>query len=463
MASKIVINPVTRISGFLQITVHMEGNRITDAESQGMLFRGFEKMLQGRPPLDVVYFTERICGICSTAHSVAAATALENAFRIKPDRNEEMIRDVLHGSEFLQNHLRHFYQYVLPDYVKGLDKSATYSVTHEDFRIPAKQNEKLVEDYFKSLVYSRKAHEMLAVLGGKAPHNHGVFAGGVTVDMTAQKIVQVKALVQEISDFITSRMVEDAYVIAGHYSDYFSIGTGPENLMSYGVFDEHYVSPGVIINGKKEKLDVEEINENIARSWYKAQDDTLGMNNDNWVADPSKKEGYSFIKAPRYKGVAMQVGPLARMIMSGEYEMRVSTMDRILARVLEAQKVAKIMLQLLDQIQPGMSSDKSRALAKDATGSGFVDTTRGSLAHFLNVKEGKIQNYSIITPSAWNLSPKDSRGIPGALEQALMGTHVDNTRDAVEIGRIVRSFDPCVSCATHVLSNDFSPMDISVV
>lgn len=468
MAEKVVINPVTRISGYLQITAYIENNKIVDAKSQGMLFRGFEKMLKGRPPLDAIYFTERICGICSTAHSMASARALENAFNIQTDKNEEMIRDVLHGSEFLQNHLRHFYQYVIPDYVKGFNINPIYSITHEDFRIPKQESEKIVEDYFQSLIYSRKAHEILAVLGGKAPHNHGVFAGGVTVNITAQKIVQIKALVTEIKNFIEKSMLEDLGIIAKYYRDYFNIGNGPKNLMTYGVFDSYgkdiyYVSPGIVINGKKEKLNIQNINENIYRSWYKAKDNTLEIPDNNWETEPFKEQGYSFIKAPRYKGHTVQVGPLARMYISGEYRRGISTMDRIVARALEAKKVSNIMLQLLDRIVPKNSTNKAFTLPENAIGYGFIDTTRGALAHYVNIQAGEIKNYTIITPSTWNLSPKDSNGISGALEQALIGIQVDNPKNPTEIGRIVRSFDPCVSCATHVLSKDFSTMDIRVV
>ncbi|WP_138204710.1 nickel-dependent hydrogenase large subunit [Haloimpatiens lingqiaonensis] len=468
MTDKVIINPVTRISGYLQITAYIEKNKIVDAKSQGMLFRGFEKMLKGRPPLDAIYFTERICGICSTAHSMASARALENAFNIQPDKNEEMIRDVLHGSEFLQNHLRHFYQYVIPDYVNGFNINPIYSITHEDFRIPKKESEKIIEDYFKSLIYSRKAHEILAILGGKAPHNHGVFAGGVTVNITAQKIVQIKALVTEIKEFIQNNMLEDLSIITKYYRDYFNIGTGCKNLMTYGVFDSYgkdiyYVSPGVIVDGVEEKLNIKDINENIYSSWYKAEDNTLDIPDNDWQVDPFKELGYSFIKAPRYKGHAVQVGPLARMYISGGYRRGISTMDRIVARVLEAEKIANIMLKLLDRIVPKDSTNKAFTLPKNAVGYGFIDTTRGALAHYTNIQEGEIKNYTIITPSTWNLSPKDSKGIVGALEEALIGTQVDNPKNPTEIGRIVRSFDPCVSCATHVLSEKFSTLDIRIV
>lgn len=469
LAQEVVVNPVTRISGFLQITAHIEKNKIVDAKSEGMLFRGFEKMLKDRAPLDAIYFTERICGICSTAHSVVSARALENAFNIDTDKNEEMIRDVLHGSEFLQNHLRHFYQYVVPDYVNGLDINPIYVVTHSDFRIPERDSKRIIENYFKSLIYSRKAHEILAVLGGKAPHNHGVFAGGVTVNITAQKIEQIRALLIEIREFIVNHMLQDVFTIAEYYKDYFSIGTGKENLMTYGVFDNYYdkelnyVRPGVVLNGNQEKIDFSSINENIYRSWYKANGNVLNISDTNWEPDPTKPEGYSWIKAPRYKENVVQVGPLARMYISGDYKDGISTMNRIVARALEAEKISNIMLGLLDRIVDKKSTNKDYKLPDNAVGYGFADTTRGSLSHYINVEGKAIKNYTIITPSGWNLSPRDSNGLPGALEEALIGTHIENPNVPLEIGRIVRSFDPCVSCATHVLSDDFTPLDIRIV
>jgi len=105
LATKVIVNPITRISGYLQIEVEIENNVVVDAKSQGMMFRGFEKMLKGRVPTDAIYFTERICGICSTAHGLVSARALENALNVVPSLNERILRDIMHSCEFIQNHL----------------------------------------------------------------------------------------------------------------------------------------------------------------------------------------------------------------------------------------------------------------------------------------------------------------------------------------------------------------------
>ncbi|QGU96609.1 Ni/Fe hydrogenase [Clostridium bovifaecis] len=468
MPEKVVINPVTRISGFLEITAYIEKNKIVDAKSSGVLFRGFEKMLRGRPPLDAVYFTERICGICSTAHSIVSTRALENVYGIRVNANEAKLQGIIHGGEFLQNHLRHFYQYVLPDYVSGFDGSPMYTINHRDFRIPEEKGKILREDYYTSIEYSRLAHKLIAVLGGKAPHNHGIVPGGVTAQITGQKIEELKSYVNEIRGFIANKMIQDVYTIADYYKDYFLNGIGYGNLMSYGLYENYnlgktYVNPEVIINGEKRSLDPSKISENIYSSWYKGNTQNLEPLDDNWEAQYPKEDGYSWVKAPRYEGYAMEVGPLARLYINGEYREGISTMNRLIARALEAKRIAEIMIELLNELENIPLTEKKYNLASNAKGRGLSDTTRGALGHWINVEDGVIKNYTIITPSTWNLSSKDLNGVYGTLEKALIGTYVEDNKAPVEIGRIVRSFDPCVSCATHVLSNNLSILNVRVV
>ena len=198
MTKKITINPVTRISGFMEIQADVDNNQVVDAKTEGLLFRGFEKMLIGRNPLDAIYFTQRICGICSTAHSTASALALEDAMGIVPSEQGRYLRDIIHGCEFLQNHIRHFYQYTIPDFVKLPDDYPLFQAEHSDFGLPKEKNDKLVKDYFDSLDISKSAHEMLAVLGGKAPHNHGIFVGGITTQASTDKIIKLKSILHTI-------------------------------------------------------------------------------------------------------------------------------------------------------------------------------------------------------------------------------------------------------------------------
>lgn len=467
MSERIIINPVTRISGYLQIEVEIENNKVIDAKSQGMMFRGFEKMLKGRTPTDATYFTERICGICSTAHGLVSSRALENAMGIIPPFNETIIRDIMHGSEFLQNHLRHFYQFVLPDYVDNIGVDPVYSANHKDYRIPEKESERLKEDYFASIEYSKDAHRLLATLGGKAPHTHGVFTGGVTVAMNAQKILDAQGLIQGILNFINNRMLQDIEIIAKYYEDYFQIGASSGNFMSYGLFESYadvkYIPRKIILkDGRELEVDPNKIYENIYHSWYTSENDNLKIPNVNWAANPFKEGGYSWIKAPRYEGLQMEVGPLARMYISGLYRKPSSTMNRLVARVLEAKQIAEGIQRLLQRVQVEPVTYKRYVIPKEAVGIDLHDTARGTLAHFVKIVDKVIDKYTIITPSAWNLSPMDSNGVKGALEQALIGTFVQDPKNPIEVGRVVRSFDPCVSCGTHVVSDKVSLVDLRV-
>ncbi|WHH60783.1 nickel-dependent hydrogenase large subunit [Petroclostridium sp. X23] len=456
MTKKIIINPVTRISGFMEIQADIENNRVVDAKTEGLLFRGFEKMLNGRNPFDAVYFTQRICGICSTAHSMASTLALEDAMGVIPSEQGRYLRDIIHGCEFLQNHIRHFYQYTIPDFVKLPENYPLFKAEHNDFRLPKQKNDRLVKDYFDSLDLSRSAHEMLAVLGGKVPHNHGVFIGGISTQATTDKIIKIKSILHSIYQFINDRMLPDVYTISEYYKDYFAIGRGYENLLSFGCFNGYknlgtlYVNPLVYTNGRISVFNPDNITEEIDYAWYKDRQSTDKPFEADPEADMSKPGAYSWVKAPRYNNLPYETGPLARQWLSGEYRNGISTMDRTIARVLEARKIALIMNTLLENLIPGVSVQKEYSIPETTVGKGLIDTTRGALGHWLKIKNQVISFYQIITPSAWNLSTRSSNDMKGTAEQALIGTPVKDIKNPVELGRTVRSFDPCISCATHI-------------
>ncbi|MCJ7689706.1 MAG: nickel-dependent hydrogenase large subunit [Clostridiaceae bacterium] len=455
MSTKITIDPITRISGHLKIEVTIEKNIITSAKSSGVLFRGFEAMLKSRPPLDSIYFTERICGICSTSHAIVASLALEDALKITPKDNDVKVRNFMHGCDFLQNAIRQTCLYVFPDFV-NINPSETS--LNSGFRLDKKSTEKLREDYINALKFSRITHDMLAILGGKAPHTHGVFVGGTTANMTASTVIRLKSMLLGVHEFISNDMTSAIYIISKYYSEYFKIGKGTDNLLTFGLFsdlqdkDLVYAYPSVSINGQKSNLDMTKISESVYSSWYS-----------DGKVDLNKPNAYTFIKAPRYDGKVVQVGPIARMILSGNYENKISTMDRLITRVLEAKIISGTMLKLLDSILPINTSQEQYIVPETAKGIGAVDAIRGALAHFVSIENSVIENYDIITPSAWNLSPIDEQSKPGALEKALIGTHIEDIKDPVEIGRIVRSFDPCVSCATHVITEHNEPFYMEII
>jgi len=468
MAKRLVINPVTRISGFMEIEAFIENNKIIDAKTEGLLFRGFEKMLEGRSPLDAVYFTQRICGICSTAHSMASSLALEDAINVIPSEQGRYLRDIIHGCEFLQNHIRHFYQYTTPDFVLLPEDYPLFVTDHNDYRLPKDKNDLVVKHYFESLDYSRQAHEMLAVLGGKAPHNHGVFVGGITSQATTDKIIKIKSILSIIHKFITDKMIPDAYLLAEYYQDYYRNGRGYGNLLSYGCFNHYkdlgtlYVDPLTYSNNTIEAFNPAGIAEETEFSWYSDGKPNYKPMEKGPEDDMSKPKAYSFIKAARYKGIPFEVGPLARQWLSGEYRHGISTMDRIIARVLEAKKITEVMETLLCNLIPNSIVQKEYIIPENGEGAGLIDTTRGALGHWIKISNSVISYYQIITPSGWNLSTQSSN-LKGTGEQALIGTTVQDEENPAELGRIIRSFDPCISCATHVYSYGRHVKTIKVV
>ncbi|MHC1684394.1 MAG: nickel-dependent hydrogenase large subunit [Clostridiaceae bacterium] len=467
MREKIIINPITRISGFLQIEVVIEKNKVIDASSSGFLFRGFEEMLKGRPPLDAIYFTERICGICSTAHGFVSATALEDALKVKPDENGDLLRQIMHGCEFLQNHIRHFYQFTLPDYAK-IDANPAQKENGR-FKVSKEINDRLNNHYVQAFKYSREAHKMLALLGGKAPHSHGIVVGGATIDMDAEKIIELKSMVAYIKAFVENVMIEDINIISKYYPEDFKNGEGYGNFLTYGLFDNYldddevYIKSGVIINKKLGSFERDKINEDIVHSFYSDSKNVLNQQDSNWKPDLNKKDAYSWVKAARYNGYPMEVGPLARMHISGEYIKGISTLDRTMARVLEAKKICSIIESLLNRVKLSRAQQKVWEIPESTSGAGLRDTTRGALGHWINIEEKKIKNYTIITPSGWNISPQDSAGNKGVVEKSLIGTFIEDVKNPVEVGRIVRSFDPCVSCATHIISDRFKDFTLRIV
>lgn len=456
MKTNITIDPVTRISGFLEISTEVENNLITNAKTCGLLFRGFEKILAGRSPLDAIYLTERICGICSTSHAIASSLALKNALKEETAVNDLYLRDLIHGFEFLQNHLRQFFLFTVPDYVKLPHINPLVPQQYTDYRLNQTDTQKIVKSYNDNIIFSRLCHEGLAVLGGKAPHNHGIFVAGVTVNIDSYKLEKVKSIIYQLKDFIDNNMVEAMNIIAYDYPDYFEIGNSYSNYMSFGLFSDYknpdisYVHPGVMINHMRYPLELSNITENITSSWYSGDKNIEKPDDINvFEVDFKKTDSYSFIKAPRYKGLPMEGGPLARLMLTSEYISGNSCMDRNLARVIETKKIIGIMENISNLVELKQNSQKIYTVPESGFGVGITDTIRGTLGHWLHIENKLIRNYNIITPTGWNLSPVDEKGIHGPAEYALIGTKINNKDDRIKLGRIVRSFDPCISCATH--------------
>jgi hydrogenase large subunit len=471
--STITIDPVTRLEGHLKVALQLDShNTVTSAATTGNLFRNFENILIGRDPRDAIYFTQRICGLCPMDHAIAAAKTIENSVSFVPNTQARLIRNLIQGANYLSDHILHFYHLALMDYVAGPQMPPWTPGYNQDYRLSSSAAATLQTNYVEALKVRRQCQEMGAILSGKMPHAASIVAGGVTVTPTASDINNFKNYLTSIKTFIDNTYLADVNTIAEAYKHYFHIGKGYGNLLTYGAFDTDDNGNTYFVRGRYTKdtddddtthfvrgrdtedsylpVDTTQIIENTAYSWY--DDAALNPGSGTTTPDQSKTGAYSWLKAPRYAGIAYEVGPLARVWMNNAYRNGISVMDRHKARVLETQLIAGQMESWIDGVAAGASGYTQITMPTSGTGAGFTEAPRGALGHWLNYSSSLTTRYQIVTPTCWNASPKDNKGKFGPIEQALVGVQVADPTQPVEVLRVIHSFDPCTGCSVHVLS-----------
>eukprot|EP00825_Cyclidium_porcatum_P030030 TRINITY_DN3190_c0_g1_i1.p3 TRINITY_DN3190_c0_g1~~TRINITY_DN3190_c0_g1_i1.p3 ORF type:complete len:335 (-),score=16.49 TRINITY_DN3190_c0_g1_i1:1161-2165(-) len=317
----------------------------------------------------------------------------------------------------------------------------------------------------------RKAHEMAALWGGRMPHNQAIVPGGVTEVPDSQKMVDFKFRLAELQTFIDTKYIPTVKAVAATYPEYFNIGAGCKNMMSYGVFplaegalkdfvhQEKFFPSKVLLGGQLQDLKPELIGEDVKYSWYK---DEIDKEPTKAVVAPelSKKNAYSWVKAPRYNGNVMEVGPLARLITAQNKDVLAlgdkaySVLGRHYARAVKCSMIGKAMDEWVMKLEVGQPVCTPHKVPVTAQGMGLTEAARGALGHWNKIEHGKTAVYNAIVPSTWNMSPMDDRNQMGTMEQALVGTPVKDPANPFEIVRVVRSFDPCLACAIHVTTPD---------
>lgn len=495
----IVIDPVTRIEGHLKIEAIVDDGVVKETRSTGTLFRGIELILQGRDPRDAPRITQRICGVCPTAHATASTFALDEAFGISEriPANGRVIRNLILGCNFIQSHVLHFYHLAALDYV-DVTEVATYEGTDPgllaakaflargelgpfvpryegDYRFSTDVAQRLASHYVQAFDIRRKAHELLAVFGGKMPHSVGIVPGGVTQAAEVDTIAGFLWRLNELRHFIDHVYVPDIVEVARHYVDYAEIGAGSGKFLDYGGFpqrDGRYFSAGTIgADLVPAELDSTKITESVTHSWYADGDGPLHPTHGKTVPMPEKEDAYSWLKSPRYDGEAYEGGPLARMLLSyarGEPAKEIidgilselglpatalnSVLGRHAARAVECKLVADAMADWVLDLAPGEPVYAPHEIPDEGEGTGLTAAPRGALGHWVRIRGGKIDHYQCVVPTTWNASPKDDRDQPGPIEQAIVGTQIRDEENPFEIVRIVRSFDPCLACAVHVIT-----------
>jgi hydrogenase large subunit len=390
---------------------------------------------------------------------------------------------------------------------------------HPAYKLPPEANLMAVAHYLEALAWQRDVARLHAIFGGKNPHPNFV-VGGVPspIDLNSDSAINserlslVQDIIHKMRDFVDQVYVPDTLAVAGFYKDWGGRGEGLGNFLTYGDFPENgmddpstYLIPsGVILNRDLTTVhDVDmhaadHIQEYVAHSWYdysNGKDQGLhpydGETELNYTGPKPPfdhldvEQSYSWLKAPRWKGHAMEVGPLARVLMlyaRGHEETRdlvnmtlkkldipvealFSTLGRTAARTLETKVIADNMQLWYDNLVTNIKAGDTRTFnevlwdpstwPKQARGVGFMEAPRGALAHWIVIENGKIANYQAVVPSTWNAGPRDPSGQPGAYEAALQDNHtLYDTKAPVEILRTIHSFDPCIACAVHVTDPD---------
>ena len=501
--SRIELNiNLNRVEGDLEIGLTLEEGVVVEARTVGTLYRGFEQIMLGRTPRDAMVITPRVCGICSTSHLYAAVLALEHAWQTPVPAHATRIRNLCLISEGIQNDLRQTFLFFAPDFCNPRYADQPWFdealATFEPFRGSI---------YLETLAKTRRVVEIVAQFGGQWPHSSYMLPGGVTTPADMRKILACKAVLDDVQRWYETQVIGatlDDWLALDSADGYFAwldtpahansalgllsrcarsldlhrLAAGTPHMLSYGAWcdPENWAAPHSARllpggfydgdSGQTELLDQQLINEHVRHSWFRPYAGGLHPWAGETVPDfQPNTDRYTWAKAPRYGDKVVQTGPLAELLIAGDALIRsLHAAEGGNAWLRQFARVRRIAVELtharrmLDDLATHLSDahfiNPSKAQEVDGEGYGLIMAARGALGHWLKVKDGVIERYQIVTPTAWNASPRDSNGQPGHWEQSLVGLSVKDLDDPVEIGHVIRSHDPCLVCTVHMLDTD---------
>lgn len=471
--TRVVVGPFNRVEGDLEISLELEAGRIRAAYVNSPLFRGFEQIMVGRAPLDALVIVPRICGICSVAQSAAAASALADAMGLVPTANGDLSRNLIMATENLADHLTHFYLFFMPDFARPAYAGRPWHAAVAR-RFAAVKGEAAAEVLPVRAGFLR----LMGFLAGRWPHTLAIQPGGSTRAITAGDRIRLLASLREFRGFLEKRLFGDVLATvaqlagkeqlltwaAGRPGDFPAflqaardlgldrIGRAGDAFLSYGAYG--LFPAGTRQAGEGAGFDPVAIDEDTASAWLVAGTPRHPARGET-VVDAGKPDAYTWCKAPRYAGQPHEVGALARQIIAGHpllvdlvNQDGASVMARVVARLLELALVLPAMETWVQALRPGEPFCAHGEMPDEGSGSGLVEAARGSLGHWLSIKRGRIERYQIIAPTTWNFSPRDGSGLPGPLEQALIGLPAGEKAPPI-VQHVVRSFDPCMVCTVH--------------
>ncbi|MBK8455451.1 MAG: nickel-dependent hydrogenase large subunit [Thiofilum sp.] len=475
-----VLGPFNRVEGDLEVQLDIEGGLVKAAYVNSSLFRGFERILIGKTPTDALVYTPRICGICSVAQSVAAATALAKAQGLTPAPNGELAKQLILACENMADHLSHFYLFFMPDFARPIyEQEPWFSAIATRFKAQV--------GTAASEVLKARAEwlHITGLLAGKWPHSLSIQAGGSTRALTTNEVMRLRLMIRQFRQFLERVVFADSLEKVGALSsldqlkawseshansdfarflalaealDLYQLGRSYDQFLSYGAYQIqgiHTFKSGSYRNSAYATLEAGQITEDISHSWMQSRLRVANV----WEGETNPHYGkvgaYSWCKAPRLQGQVLETGALARQLIDGQplivnavKQTGGNVATRVIARVLELARLIPLMEQWCNALHSKEPFCTHAPIPDEAQGIGMIEAARGSLGHWVKIQHGKIAHYQIIAPTTWNFSPRDELGQAGALEKALEGTEVSD-EGAIKVQHIVRSFDPCMVCTVH--------------
>lgn len=382
---------------------------------------------------------------------------------------------------------------------------------HSVYKLPPEANLMAVAHYLEALEWQKEIIKMMAILGAKNPHPQTFLVGGMSIPvdpnsqnaLNAGSIAAFQNYARQSLDFVQKVYIPDLLAVASFYKEWANYGSF-DNFLACGEYPDakgNLFMPAGVIKGKDLSkiypVDHQKITEHVKHAWYEYSDgDDKGKH--PWVGETKAKytglkppyeflntEGkYSWVKSPRYEEMPMEVGPLARVLVayaSGHKRIKevtdmvmqklgigpsalFSTLGRTAARAIETLVIAEKTNDWIDELAANMKKGDLKIHSgekwdpstwpKEAKGYGFHDAPRGTLSHFIVIKDGKIENYQAVVPTTWNAGPRDAKGQKGPYEASLIGTPIADVNKPVEVLRTIHSFDPCMACAVHLVDSD---------
>ncbi len=509
MSRKMTIGvPLNRVEGDLEIRVEIDEGIVTDAWSSGIMYRGFENMLAGRGALDGLVITPRICGICTTAHLTAASRALDAIAGVQPPPDAVRIRNLALMTEHAQSDVRHGFLTFAADFTNPVYKDCPLFEEAVRRYKPLKG-----ETVLEVIKQTAKIIEIMAILGGQWPHSSYMIPGGIASVPSVGDLLQCRHLLAEYRNWYEKRILGcplgrwlevqsgsdldqwlqeneshresdlGFYIRFARQNGFERIGRGHGNFVSFGSLDlpqdtkvdsrgdgDRLVPAGFARGTEVSQFEQSGVAEHVACSWFADYEGGRHPFDGETRPYATGREGkkYSWAKAPRYRDLPAETGPLAEMIVAGNPLFTdlvgrdgPSVFTRELARLVRQTELIPAMEAWLSETTGGGTFYALPEEIVEGEGFGLTQASRGALGHWVKIADRKIEHYQVITPTAWNASPRDSDGVRGPWEEALIGTEVRDRSNPVELGHVVRSFDACLVCSVHAVTRSGIPGDIT--